>query len=87
MLSFFPRDVLDEIWDIIGSVSEGFLPTFSTANHENDVYSYEVAYDFFARMIFGTPNRGDLCVRSTPTRKHRTKFKATFSSNTHRKII
>ena len=27
MLSFFPRDVLDEIWDLIGSVSEGF-PTF-----------------------------------------------------------
>ena len=25
MLSFFPRDVLDEIWDLIGSVSEGFF--------------------------------------------------------------
>ena len=24
MLSFFPRDVLDEIWDFIESVSEGF---------------------------------------------------------------
>ena len=24
MLSFFPRDVLDEIWDLIDSVSEGF---------------------------------------------------------------
>ena len=24
MLSFFPRDVLDEILDLIGSVSEGF---------------------------------------------------------------
>ena len=24
MLSFFPRDVLDGIWDLIGSVSEGF---------------------------------------------------------------
>ena len=22
MLSFFPRDVLDKIWDLIGSVSE-----------------------------------------------------------------
>ena len=29
MLSFFPRDVLDEIWDLIGSVSEGFLPTYA----------------------------------------------------------
>ena len=27
MLSFFPRDVLDEIWDLVGSVSEGF-PTY-----------------------------------------------------------
>ena len=27
MLSFFPRDVLDEIWDLIESVSEVFLPT------------------------------------------------------------
>ena len=25
MLSFFPLDVLDEIWDVIGSVSKGFL--------------------------------------------------------------
>ena len=28
MLSFFPRDVLGEIWDLIWSVSEGFMPTF-----------------------------------------------------------
>ena len=27
MLSFFPLDVLDEIWDLIESVSEGF-PTY-----------------------------------------------------------
>ena len=25
VLSFFPQDVLDEIWDLIESVSEGFL--------------------------------------------------------------
>ena len=25
MLSFFPRDVFDEIWDLIELVSEGFL--------------------------------------------------------------
>ena len=29
MLSFFPRDVLDEIWDLIESVSEGF-PIYSS---------------------------------------------------------
>ena len=28
MLSFFPRDVLDEIWDLIESVSGGF-PSYS----------------------------------------------------------
>ena len=30
VLSFFPLDVLDEIWDLIESVSEGFL-TYSSA--------------------------------------------------------
>ena len=25
MLSFFPLDVLSEVWDVIESVSEGFL--------------------------------------------------------------
>ena len=29
VLFFFTRDVLDEIWDLIESVSEGF-PTYST---------------------------------------------------------
>ena len=29
VLSFFPLDVLDEIWDLIESVSEGFL-TYSS---------------------------------------------------------
>ena len=29
MLSFFPLDALDEIWDVIESVSEGFL-TYSS---------------------------------------------------------
>ena len=27
MLSFFQRDDLDKIWDVIGSVLRGFLPT------------------------------------------------------------
>ena len=31
VLSFFPLDVLDEIWDLIGSVSEGSL-TYSYYN-------------------------------------------------------
>ena len=28
VLSFFPLDVLDEIWDVIGSFSEGYLTYF-----------------------------------------------------------
>ena len=30
VLSFFPLDVLDEIWNLIESVSEGFLTYSST---------------------------------------------------------
>ena len=37
VLSFFPLDVLDEIWDLIESVSGGFL-----------IYSYEI---FKARKL------------------------------------
>ena len=29
MQSFFPRDVLDEIWDLIGSVLRVYLSTLS----------------------------------------------------------
>ena len=29
VLSFFPLDVLDEIWDVIESVSEGYLTYFA----------------------------------------------------------
>ena len=32
VLSFFPLDVLDGIWDLIESVSEGFL-TYSSISH------------------------------------------------------
>ena len=33
VLSFFPLDVLDEIWDLIESVSEGFLLTLRYRYH------------------------------------------------------
>ena len=36
VLSFSPLDVLDEIWDVIESVSEGFL-TYSWRGAERDV--------------------------------------------------
>ena len=35
MLSFFPLDVLDEIWDLIESVSEGFLTIESTGRNKD----------------------------------------------------
>ena len=36
VLSCFPLDVLDEIWDLIGSVSEGFL-TYSLGWYRHSV--------------------------------------------------
>ena len=38
VLSFFPLDVLDEIWDLIESVSEGFL-TYSSVRDSKIVQS------------------------------------------------
>ena len=35
VLSFFPLDVLDEIWDLIESVSEGFLTYSCNDPHSN----------------------------------------------------
>ena len=35
VLSFFPLDVLDGIWDLIESVSEGFLTYSSKSRKEN----------------------------------------------------
>ena len=37
MLSFFPRDVLDEILNLIGSVSEGF-PSYSLSDESDMEY-------------------------------------------------
>ena len=38
VLSFFPLDVLDEIWDLIESVSEGFL-TYSFSPEPQDNFA------------------------------------------------
>ena len=44
VLSFFPLDVLDEIWDLIESVSEGFL-TYSFLNKSSslELYSFSTS--------------------------------------------
>ena len=51
MLSFFPRDVLDEIWDIIESVSEGFPTNRSVRSvaYKNDDSAY-------FRFLFVSPD-------------------------------
>ena len=44
MLSFFPRDDLDGIGDLIGSVSEGFfLPTSAWFVQKRSSYSMQMA--------------------------------------------
>ena len=40
VLSFFPLDVLDEIWDLIESVSEGFL-TYSFTKVRKILFNLE----------------------------------------------
>ena len=40
VLSFFPLDVLDEIWDLIESVSEGFLTYSLLYSSSNGMPSY-----------------------------------------------
>ena len=41
VLSFFPLDVLDEIWDLTESVSEGFL-TYSFGKRSSKQHFYQV---------------------------------------------
>ena len=41
MLSCFPRDVLDGIWDLIESVSEGF-PTYFSEVYDTDIFVVKV---------------------------------------------
>ena len=42
VLSFFPLDVLDEIWDLIESVSEGFLTYSNRSSIKNPVFLAEI---------------------------------------------
>ena len=48
MLSFFPRDVLDEIWDLIESVSEGF-PSYSYRDRRTDARLIAISPEPFGR--------------------------------------
>ena len=52
-LSFFPLDVLDEIWDFIESVSEGFLTYSLTAKLLRQGYRYHTIRKAFSKLIGG----------------------------------
>ena len=54
VLSFFPLDVLDEIWDLIESVSEGFL-TYSWV-----VLVYSIVYPILIFVISISRRRLDI---------------------------
>ena len=48
VLSFFPRDVLDEILNLIGSVSEGF-PSYSILG----IFPLEIEIEIRKLILFG----------------------------------
>ena len=43
VLSFFPLDVLDGIWELIESVSEGFLTYSSTCRDSKSYLTYVIS--------------------------------------------
>ena len=51
MLSFFPPDVLDEIWDLIESVSEGF-PTYTCCSVYAVFLYIKLVYEVSFRAMF-----------------------------------
>ena len=57
VLSFFPLDVLDGMWDLIESVSEGFLKNYSKEK------VFQMSYHLLFILNFGKQNqqtRGEL---------------------------
>ena len=46
VLSFFLLDVLDEIWDLMESVSRDFFPTFAFSLQSHLGYGYEKKHVF-----------------------------------------
>ena len=51
VLSFFPRDVLDEILNLIGSVSEGF-PSYFCSKNVIVKRQYKVNEKIFKRLVW-----------------------------------
>ena len=46
VLSFFPLDVLDEIWDLVESVSEGFLTYYYLFNLADNYNQHKLSDEF-----------------------------------------
>ena len=55
MLSFLPRDVFDEIWDLIGSVPKGF-PSYSYNRGAKNIYAH------YLMLLYLTCKTGDRSV-------------------------
>ena len=52
VLFFFPLDVLDEIWDLIESVSEGFLIYFCPDWHSPTMYQSTYCIEVLTQISF-----------------------------------
>ena len=82
MQSFFPLDVLDEIWDVIESVSEGFLAYFyydcSAFWHRNVLDWTLIINENSVQTLFTVRARlaiiGRLVSLTTPVRKEHFHF-------------
>ena len=68
MLSVFPRGVLDEIWYVIGSVSEVFLTfSYNRFSFILQQISFQLLYTFGLKSKRkGTPSRGSNSSISNP---------------------
>ena len=51
MLSFFPRDVLDEIWDLNVSVSDGFPTIFNDMEMKIYITALRESISLFERFL------------------------------------
>ena len=68
MLSFFPRDVLDEIWDLIESVSEEFSTYFNIYLTSSYMYGINfVRHDFLGLYL---PLFLSICMPQLSTKGH-----------------
>ena len=69
MLSFFPRDVLDGIWNLIGSVSEGFATYCSVSANSKvgvgSVYIPKCLYYVWVKS-HGSPEKKYVPISSGP---------------------